>query len=403
MADAVSTLSDSFLSLSAGDLRDLTSWPDALIEDYLSILRNLLSLANIIDVDIDGQIVANAGQIQMAIGKLAAMQRQVSDLEGSQSANAAQIFKAIGALTQIDKGLDEVAQLESADHANALFSSFSVFGAPPAIGTVRMSPGYFSQGAAGINSLRDDINSVTPDWQVDGPDGGSSLSVVRNSNGTGGADIYLGKSRASENGGVTIVQDGDDIGTINFVAADGADLNTVVATITAVVDDASPSANAIAVGLQMNVMNTAGALNTFYSVTPTRLHTFSLGDNLASAYNITQSANSYIDVVTTNGSEAIRFGNTTTNQEFTFRGSGKIFAVDSDLTLTNGDIEATNGSITGASLVDTSAVLISSGVALTNGSGASAGTLTNAPSAGNPGKWVEIDDNGTSRYIPTWT
>jgi hypothetical protein len=39
---------------------------------------------------------------------------------------------------------------------------------------------------------------------------------------------------------------------------------------------------------------------------------------------------------------------------------------------------------------------------LTNGAAAAAGTLGNAPSAGNPTKWVPIDDNGTIRYIPCW-
>ena len=39
---------------------------------------------------------------------------------------------------------------------------------------------------------------------------------------------------------------------------------------------------------------------------------------------------------------------------------------------------------------------------LTNGAAAQAGTLANAPLAGNPTKWVPIDDNGTTRYIPCW-
>jgi len=34
--------------------------------------------------------------------------------------------------------------------------------------------------------------------------------------------------------------------------------------------------------------------------------------------------------------------------------------------------------------------------------GTSVGTLTNAPSAGNPTKWITINDNGTLRRIPTW-
>lgn len=41
-------------------------------------------------------------------------------------------------------------------------------------------------------------------------------------------------------------------------------------------------------------------------------------------------------------------------------------------------------------------------VALTNGAAANTATLTNAPAAGNPTKWVPINDNGTTRYIPCW-
>ena len=40
--------------------------------------------------------------------------------------------------------------------------------------------------------------------------------------------------------------------------------------------------------------------------------------------------------------------------------------------------------------------------ALTNGAGAAAGTLLNAPAVGNPTKWIGINDNGTTRYIPAW-
>jgi len=62
---------------------------------------------------------------------------------------------------------------------------------------------------------------------------------------------------------------------------------------------------------------------------------------------------------------------------------------------------ATTAAIT-ADLTNNTGNLIDSSVGLTNGAGASAGTLTNAPAAGNPTKWVPIDDNGTTRYIPAW-
>lgn len=46
--------------------------------------------------------------------------------------------------------------------------------------------------------------------------------------------------------------------------------------------------------------------------------------------------------------------------------------------------------------------LVTSGVTLNNFAGAATATLTNAPTAGNPTKWVAINDNGVTRYIPTW-
>lgn len=48
------------------------------------------------------------------------------------------------------------------------------------------------------------------------------------------------------------------------------------------------------------------------------------------------------------------------------------------------------------------AYVIRTTTALTNGAGAGAGTITNAPAAGNPTKWIGINDNGTIRYIPAW-
>jgi hypothetical protein len=40
--------------------------------------------------------------------------------------------------------------------------------------------------------------------------------------------------------------------------------------------------------------------------------------------------------------------------------------------------------------------------AYTNNAAAAVGTLTNAPAAGNPTKWIPINDNGTIRNIPAW-
>lgn len=66
-----------------------------------------------------------------------------------------------------------------------------------------------------------------------------------------------------------------------------------------------------------------------------------------------------------------------------------------------GDFGCTDAYITGE-IVSSNATLMRAAVNLTNGAGASAGTLLNAPVAGDPTKWIPINDNGTTRYIPCW-
>ena len=84
----------------------------------------------------------------------------------------------------------------------------------------------------------------------------------------------------------------------------------------------------------------------------------------------------FIATRTANVLTDVAVGNTTDNPTFTARGTGGI----------------RHGSST----------LLTTTAALTNGAAAATGTLTNAPAAGNPTKWVPINDNGTTRYIPAW-
>jgi hypothetical protein len=56
----------------------------------------------------------------------------------------------------------------------------------------------------------------------------------------------------------------------------------------------------------------------------------------------------------------------------------------------------------GGALTINSATMIATKTSFTNGAGASTATLTNAPAATNPTKWIPVDDNGTTRYIPAW-
>jgi hypothetical protein len=72
--------------------------------------------------------------------------------------------------------------------------------------------------------------------QVEGTDGKTAITCVRNSNNGSGAGLLLGKSRTSSVGGNTIVQDDDKLGVISFCGADGVDLLSIGAQITGEVD-----------------------------------------------------------------------------------------------------------------------------------------------------------------------
>ena len=65
------------------------------------------------------------------------------------------------------------------------------------------------------------------------------------------------------------------------------------------------------------------------------------------------------------------------------------------------NVAITGGNIT-ANLKNNQTNLLESTVTLTNGAAAATGTLSNAPVAGNPTKWVAINDNGTLLYVPAW-
>lgn len=67
----------------------------------------------------------------------------------------------------------------------------------------------------------------------------------------------------------------------------------------------------------------------------------------------------------------------------------------------SGLVNITGGSVL-ANLVNNQTVLLATSVALTDTAALAAGTLLNSPVAGNPTKWVTINDNGTIRSVPTW-
>ena len=87
------------------------------------------------------------------------------------------------------------------------------------------------------------IGGQMPGLQIEGTDyKGGQVSIWRNANDDAGAYLLLGKSRGTSLNSDTIVQDGDDVGIINFIGADGGDRAHPVASIRAAVDG-TPGSN----------------------------------------------------------------------------------------------------------------------------------------------------------------
>lgn len=56
MPDPTTTSRLRGLVLSAVEIKELTGWPGAMVEDYLTILENLVTIAELLDVEIDQKI-----------------------------------------------------------------------------------------------------------------------------------------------------------------------------------------------------------------------------------------------------------------------------------------------------------------------------------------------------------
>ena len=89
------------LVLSAADLRSLTDWPDQLIEDYLGILEDLITLASLIDIDIDA-IAENASLIETIQAQAAQNRARSNDLKRATD-DLRQLLEAVQAQTGMNR------------------------------------------------------------------------------------------------------------------------------------------------------------------------------------------------------------------------------------------------------------------------------------------------------------
>lgn len=85
-----------------------------------------------------------------------------------------------------------------------------------------------------------------------------------------------------------------------------------------------------------------------------------------------------------------------------FTGTNWTDLTDGGLTTLHAHAGVTTQDFSAKVLTISDTKIMATATTFSNGAAAAAGTLLNAPAAGNPTKWIPIDDNGTTRYIPSW-
>lgn len=136
---------------------------------------------------------------------------------------------------------------------------------------------------------------------------------------------------------------------------------------------------------------TSAAAGTFTALKATTLVTPSTASALGSSAITSLSADN------TGSTYSARFANSSTTDVLQIRGDSVVVVIGTLTNIGSGGIAAGSGGFT-----TSKAVFMTSTLALTNNAAAATATLTNSPTAGNPTKWIPINDNGTTRNIPCW-
>jgi hypothetical protein len=159
--------------------------------------------------------------------------------------------------------------------------------------------------------------------------------------------------------------------------------------------DVSINGGAFATVLTLLSSNLIATNGTFQSTSVTLGATGTL--SWAARGSIKSSADGIIELFNAaqNNFTRLNFGGTTSSFGAIARNGAGISIVLAD--------GSANAALTALSVTTSqTAFMHNTSAALADGAGASAGTLANAPAVGNPTKWIPINDNGTTRYIPAW-
>ena len=153
----------------------------------------------------------------------------------------------------------------------------------------------------------------------------SSIGLARfTTSSSGSAQLRFLKSGSSTIGGITIVTNGEDLGRIAFYGDDGNDYNTLVARISASVDDSSPAENAIGGQITLQTATTSGSITDAISINS--LQHVGLGKDPSFRFDVTESStNPVAHIQSTNDSSSLELLRLTGNSRASASGGDEAF------------------------------------------------------------------------------
>src|SRR3989344_3382378 len=247
---------------------------------------------------------------------------------------------------------------------------------------------------------------------AEGPQGLPAPSSLNNVQGPVGYNFGTTAPSAPQN---------NPIGTLGgFTALGAQDLTSTIlhVTGTSTLNNVTVSGNASIATLAVTGTSTLAGGIVFNGTTD-----FDIDDNTASALTISEGSNNYLNVTTTNSSENISLGNTTTNPTVNFLGTGlitlagagaetatltlttgSVTLADGDLTISSGEIAATSDdatgtafSFTGVSTTGTTLGLTAN--ALTSGTALDITSTSTAGTASSTSKLLNLTRSGANASL----
>lgn len=260
--------------------------------------------------------------------------------------------------------------------------------------------GYFG-GAGYFNGA-----TATPNYaaipsavRVGGTTAAASVSIARDSNDTGAPRLVFGKSRGTTVGSVTAAANGDTLFDIYAAAADGTNVSTLAANITATVDG-TVSTGVVPGKLVLRTSSASGVLTDRLTIDAGGKFTFAPSSYSAASWTTTGALSQFNGVTVTNSSTLS--GNTAPSAVFHSFAQPTLAATNTSVTTT----DAATVYIAGAPTTGTNQTITNpwalwvAGALRVDGKTFSGPTyVTGSTTAPTSGSYVETGTSGSNGFI----